>query len=145
VVSTGGGGGVAALSVPMYCAGTGEQGLTGVCPGSTQPQATNNGNAHPHAHHAGHPSPANREKDVLAYVNDTEYGLAAYVFDSDLERALKMAERLEVGMVGVNRGTVSDPSVPFGGVKQSGLGREGAQVGIREFQETQYLSVAWSS
>jgi succinate-semialdehyde dehydrogenase/glutarate-semialdehyde dehydrogenase len=62
------------------------------------------------------------EDDLLAQINDTEYGLAAYVFSGDTGRALRFAERIEAGMVGVNRGVVSDPSAPFGGVKQSGLG-----------------------
>ncbi|GAB2971023.1 NAD-dependent succinate-semialdehyde dehydrogenase [Nocardioides montaniterrae] len=84
------------------------------------------------------------EADLLAQVNGTELGLAAYVFSADLRWALKLAERIEAGMVGVNRGVVSDPSAPFGGVKQSGLGREGARDGVREFVETQYFSVDWS-
>jgi len=84
------------------------------------------------------------EDDLLRLINDSEYGLAAYVFAGDLGRALRLAERIEAGMVGVNRGLVSDPSAPFGGFKQSGLGREGAREGLREFQETQYLSVDWS-
>jgi succinate-semialdehyde dehydrogenase/glutarate-semialdehyde dehydrogenase len=83
------------------------------------------------------------EEDLLRQVNDTEFGLAAYVFAGDLGRALRIGERVEAGMVGVNRGLVSDPSAPFGGMKQSGLGREGAREGLREFQETQYLSVDW--
>jgi succinate-semialdehyde dehydrogenase/glutarate-semialdehyde dehydrogenase len=83
------------------------------------------------------------EAELLRLVNDTEYGLAAYVFAGDLGRAIRLGERIEAGMVGINRGLVSDPSAPFGGVKQSGLGREGARQGIREFQETQYLSVDW--
>lgn len=83
------------------------------------------------------------EEELLKQVNDTEYGLAAYVFAGDFGRALRLAERIEAGMVGVNRGLVSDPSAPFGGVKQSGLGREGARDGLREFQETQYLSCDW--
>ncbi len=83
------------------------------------------------------------EADLLSWVNGTEYGLAAYVYAGDLQRALRLGEAFEAGMVGVNRGVVSDPSTPFGGVKQSGLGREGAREGIREFQETQFLSVAW--
>lgn len=83
------------------------------------------------------------EEELLRLVNDTEYGLAAYVFAGELGHALRLAERIDAGMVGVNRGLVSDPSAPFGGVKQSGLGREGARDGLREFQETQYLSVAW--
>ncbi|MGN6781377.1 MAG: NAD-dependent succinate-semialdehyde dehydrogenase [Marmoricola sp.] len=83
------------------------------------------------------------DAELLDLVNGTEYGLAAYVYAGDLGRALRLAERIEAGMVGVNRGLVSDPAAPFGGVKQSGLGREGAREGIRAFQETQYLSVAW--
>ncbi|MXG90919.1 NAD-dependent succinate-semialdehyde dehydrogenase [Nocardioides flavescens] len=83
------------------------------------------------------------EDELVRLVNDTEFGLAAYVFAGDLGRALRLGERIEAGMVGINRGLVSDPSAPFGGVKQSGLGREGARDGIREFQETQYLSVDW--
>ena len=83
------------------------------------------------------------EDELLRQVNDTELGLAAYVFAGDLGRALRIGERIEAGMVGINRGVVSDPSAPFGGVKQSGLGREGAREGLRAFQETQYLSVDW--
>lgn len=83
------------------------------------------------------------EEELLRLVNDTEYGLAAYVFARDLGRAIRLGEQIEAGMVGINRGLVSDPSAPFGGVKQSGLGREGARDGLREFQETQYLSVDW--
>ena len=83
------------------------------------------------------------DEELLALVNDTEHGLAAYVFAGDLGRALRLGEAIDAGMVGVNRGLVSDPSAPFGGVKQSGLGREGARDGLREFQETQYLSVDW--
>ena len=84
------------------------------------------------------------EDALLEMVNGSELGLAAYVFSRDLGRALRLAERVDAGMVGVNRGLVSDPSAPFGGVKQSGLGREGARVGLAEYQETQYLSVDWS-
>lgn len=83
------------------------------------------------------------EDDLIRQVNDTEYGLAAYVFAGDIGRGVRIAERIDAGMVGVNRGLVSDPSAPFGGVKQSGLGREGAREGLREFQEAQYLSVDW--
>ena len=83
------------------------------------------------------------EDELLRWANDSEYGLAAYVYSGDLRRALRFGERLEAGMVGVNRGLVSDPAAPFGGVKQSGLGREGAREGLRAFQETQYLSVDW--
>ena len=84
------------------------------------------------------------EEELLGYVNDTEYGLSSYVYSGDLKRALKFAERIDAGMVGINRGLVSDPAAPFGGVKQSGIGREGSREGVREFQETQYFSVDWS-
>ncbi|GAA0239793.1 NAD-dependent succinate-semialdehyde dehydrogenase [Cryptosporangium japonicum] len=83
------------------------------------------------------------EDDLLRRVNATEAGLAAYVYAGDLGHALRLAERIDAGMVGVNRGLVSDPAAPFGGTKQSGLGREGARAGIEEFRETQYFSVAW--
>ncbi|BAL87617.1 putative succinate-semialdehyde dehydrogenase [Actinoplanes missouriensis 431] len=83
------------------------------------------------------------EAALLDEINATEYGLAAYVFSGDLRRAIRIGEAIDAGMVGINRGLVSDPSAPFGGVKQSGLGREGARDGLREFQETQYLSVEW--
>ena len=73
--------------------------------------------------------------------NDTPWGLVGYVFTEDLDRALRVSERLEVGMVGLNTGLVSNPAAPFGGVKQSGLGREGGQVGIDEFLEYQYIAV----
>jgi len=85
----------------------------------------------------------NDDEELLAQVNNSEYGLAAYLFSRDLRRAIGLAERFDAGMVGVNRGLVSDPAAPFGGVKQSGLGREGAREGLREFQETQYMSVDW--
>lgn len=84
------------------------------------------------------------EDTMLRQVNDTEFGLAAYVYAGRLQDALRIAERIDAGMVGINRGVVSDPSAPFGGVKQSGLGREGAREGIREYQETQYFSVELS-
>ncbi|NYJ02188.1 succinate-semialdehyde dehydrogenase/glutarate-semialdehyde dehydrogenase [Nocardioides thalensis] len=84
------------------------------------------------------------EEEMLAQVNGTEFGLASYVYAGRLQDALKIAERIEAGMVGINRGIVSDPAAPFGGFKQSGLGREGAREGLREFQETQYFSVDWS-
>jgi succinate-semialdehyde dehydrogenase/glutarate-semialdehyde dehydrogenase len=86
----------------------------------------------------------NDEAELLRQVNDTEFGLAAYVYSRDLKWALQLAERTQAGMVGVNRGVVSDPSAPFGGVKQSGIGREGAREGLREFCETQHFSVDWS-
>lgn len=84
------------------------------------------------------------EAELLASVNDTEFGLAAYVYAGRLQDALRLGERIDAGMVGINRGIVSDPSAPFGGVKQSGIGREGAHEGIREYQETRYYSVDWS-
>jgi succinate-semialdehyde dehydrogenase/glutarate-semialdehyde dehydrogenase len=84
------------------------------------------------------------EDDLVARANDTEFGLAAYVYAGSLKTALQLAERIEAGMIGINRGVVSDPAAPFGGVKQSGLGREGAHEGIQEFCEIQYFSVDWS-
>jgi succinate-semialdehyde dehydrogenase/glutarate-semialdehyde dehydrogenase len=84
------------------------------------------------------------EAELLHQVNDTEFGLASYVYSGDLKWALKFAEKIEAGMVGINRGIVSDPAAPFGGYKQSGLGREGAREGMRAFTETQYFSVDWS-
>jgi succinate-semialdehyde dehydrogenase / glutarate-semialdehyde dehydrogenase len=83
------------------------------------------------------------EEQLVARANATEYGLVAYVYTRDLARGLALSERLEAGMVGLNRGVVSDPAAPFGGVKQSGLGREGAHEGMMEFLETQYISVSW--
>ncbi len=80
---------------------------------------------------------------MIAQANDTEMGLAAYVYTRDIGRGLAVSERLESGMVGLNRGAVSDPAAPFGGMKQSGLGREGASEGIYEFTETQYIAVDW--
>ena len=82
------------------------------------------------------------EDEVVAAANATEYGLVAYVFTNDLRRALRVAERLESGMVGLNQGVVSNPAAPFGGVKESGLGREGGSVGIDEFLETKYVGIA---
>jgi succinate-semialdehyde dehydrogenase/glutarate-semialdehyde dehydrogenase len=84
------------------------------------------------------------DDELLELVNSSEFGLAAYVFAGRLQRALRIAEGTEAGMVGINRGLVSDPSAPFGGMKQSGLGREGAREGLEEFTETQYFSVDWS-
>jgi succinate-semialdehyde dehydrogenase/glutarate-semialdehyde dehydrogenase len=83
------------------------------------------------------------DDEVVALANDTEMGLAAYVYAGELQRGIGLSERIEAGMVGLNRGLVSDPAAPFGGMKQSGIGREGARVGLEEFQETQYLSIAW--
>jgi len=83
------------------------------------------------------------EEAMIAAANNTEFGLAAYVYSGRMQDALRIAEKIEAGMVGINRGIVSDPAAPFGGVKQSGIGREGANEGIREFQETRMFSVDW--
>jgi succinate-semialdehyde dehydrogenase / glutarate-semialdehyde dehydrogenase len=83
------------------------------------------------------------EQDAVSLANDTEYGLVAYVYTTDLRRGLRVSEALESGMVGLNRPIVSDPAAPFGGVKQSGLGREGGHDGLLEFLETKYVAVAW--
>jgi succinate-semialdehyde dehydrogenase/glutarate-semialdehyde dehydrogenase len=83
------------------------------------------------------------EADVIQRANATEYGLVAYVFTENMKRGMRICEQLEYGMVGLNRGLVSDPAAPFGGVKQSGLGREGGHDGMLEFMETQYISASW--
>ncbi|MBO0347424.1 NAD-dependent succinate-semialdehyde dehydrogenase [Roseibium sp. CAU 1637] len=83
------------------------------------------------------------EEDVIRRANDTEYGLVAYVFTENMRRGLSVCERLDYGMVGFNRGLVSDPAAPFGGTKQSGLGREGGHEGMLEFMEAQYISASW--
>jgi succinate-semialdehyde dehydrogenase/glutarate-semialdehyde dehydrogenase len=80
------------------------------------------------------------EDDAVAIANDTEHGLVAYVYTRDLRRGLAIGEAIETGMVGINRGTVSDPAAPFGGVKQSGLGREGGHHGMHEFLEPKYFA-----
>lgn len=82
-------------------------------------------------------------EDVIRRANNTEYGLVAYVFTENMKHGLQVCERLDYGMVGLNRGLVSDPAAPFGGTKQSGLGREGGHEGMLEFMETQYISAAW--
>ncbi|HLH14871.1 MAG TPA: NAD-dependent succinate-semialdehyde dehydrogenase [Solirubrobacteraceae bacterium] len=82
------------------------------------------------------------EDDALAAANRTEYGLVAYVYTRDLNRALRVSERIETGMVGLNQGVVSNPAAPFGGVKQSGFGREGGFEGIGEYLETKYVAIA---
>jgi succinate-semialdehyde dehydrogenase/glutarate-semialdehyde dehydrogenase len=87
--------------------------------------------------------PFETEDEVIAAANDSEYGLAAYVFTEDLRRGLRVAERIESGMVALNRGLVSDPAAPFGGVKQSGLGREGAHQGLLDFTESKYIALDW--
>ena len=83
------------------------------------------------------------EEDAVKLANDTEYGLVAYVYTRDLARGLRVSEALESGMVGLNRPLVSDPAAPFGGVKQSGLGREGGHDGLLEFMESKYIAVTW--
>jgi succinate-semialdehyde dehydrogenase/glutarate-semialdehyde dehydrogenase len=83
------------------------------------------------------------EDDAVRLANATEYGLVSYVYTRDLARGLRVAEALEAGMVALNRGIVSDPAAPFGGVKQSGLGREGGPEGILEYTETKYVAVQW--
>ncbi|MGB7424151.1 MAG: NAD-dependent succinate-semialdehyde dehydrogenase [Ornithinimicrobium sp.] len=82
------------------------------------------------------------EAEAVAMANDTEYGLVAYVFTNDLRRALRVAEGIDAGMVGLNQGVVSNPYAPFGGVKESGLGREGGSLGIEEYLETKYIGIA---
>ena len=81
------------------------------------------------------------EDEALTAANDTDYGLVSYLFTRDLDRAVRVSERLETGMVGLNQGVVSNPAAPFGGVKHSGLGREGGRVGIDEFLETKYVAL----
>jgi succinate-semialdehyde dehydrogenase/glutarate-semialdehyde dehydrogenase len=81
------------------------------------------------------------EEEAIAAANDTEYGLVAYVFTRDIKRALRVCEGLETGMVGLNQGMVSNVGAPFGGVKESGIGREGGHWGIEEFLETKYVAV----
>ena len=83
------------------------------------------------------------EDEVVRRANDTEYGLIAYLYTRDASRGLRVSERLDFGMIGLNRGLVSDPAAPFGGMKQSGIGREGAHEGLMEFLETQYVSLNW--
>jgi succinate-semialdehyde dehydrogenase/glutarate-semialdehyde dehydrogenase len=83
------------------------------------------------------------EDEAVAMANNTEYGLAAYLFTSDLKRGLAVSGRIEAGMIALNRGLVSDPAAPFGGVKQSGLGREGGIHGIAEFMEPKYVAVSF--
>lgn len=81
------------------------------------------------------------DEEAVTLANSTDYGLISYVYSEDLKRALRMAEAIESGMVAINRGVISDPAAPFGGVKQSGLGREGGFDGIHEFLETKYIGV----
>jgi succinate-semialdehyde dehydrogenase/glutarate-semialdehyde dehydrogenase len=81
--------------------------------------------------------------EVIAKANNTPYGLISYIFTRDLAKGLGVAESIDSGMIGLNRGVVSDPAAPFGGVKQSGVGREGAHEGMLEFLEKKYVAVAW--
>jgi succinate-semialdehyde dehydrogenase/glutarate-semialdehyde dehydrogenase len=81
------------------------------------------------------------EAEALELANGTEYGLVAYAYTRDVGRALRLTDELEAGMIGINRGLVSDASAPFGGIKQSGLGREGGEAGIEEYQETVYAAI----
>jgi succinate-semialdehyde dehydrogenase / glutarate-semialdehyde dehydrogenase len=81
------------------------------------------------------------EQQAIDAANDTEYGLVAYVYTRDIKRALRVCEGLQTGMVGLNQGLVSNPAAPFGGVKQSGFGREGGYEGIEEYLETKYVAV----
>ena len=83
------------------------------------------------------------EDDAIAMANDTEYGLVSYVYTQDLARGLRVSERLDAGMVGLNRGLVSDPAAPFGGTKQSGIGREGGHEGMLDYMESKYVAVSW--
>jgi succinate-semialdehyde dehydrogenase / glutarate-semialdehyde dehydrogenase len=83
------------------------------------------------------------EREAVALANDTEYGLVAYVYTQDLARGLRVSEAIEAGMIGLNRGLVSDPAAPFGGVKQSGVGREGGHEGMLDYLESKYIAVTW--
>jgi succinate-semialdehyde dehydrogenase / glutarate-semialdehyde dehydrogenase len=83
------------------------------------------------------------EDEVIGLANATEFGLVSYLYSGDLRRSLRVADALEAGMVGINRGIVSDPAAPFGGVKQSGIGREGGHDGLLEFSEKKYIAVEW--
>jgi succinate-semialdehyde dehydrogenase / glutarate-semialdehyde dehydrogenase len=83
------------------------------------------------------------EAAAVRLANDTEYGLVSYVCTGDLAKGLRVAEAMDSGMVGLNRGVVSDPAAPFGGTKQSGIGREGGHDGMLEFTESAYIAVEW--
>jgi succinate-semialdehyde dehydrogenase / glutarate-semialdehyde dehydrogenase len=83
------------------------------------------------------------EDEAVALANDTEYGLVGYVYTGDLARGLRVSERIESGMIGLNRGLVSDPAAPFGGAKQSGIGREGGHEGVLDYTEPLYVAVNW--
>jgi succinate-semialdehyde dehydrogenase/glutarate-semialdehyde dehydrogenase len=81
--------------------------------------------------------------EAIALANDTEYGLVSYLYTADLAQGLRVSEALDSGMVGLNRGVVSDPAAPFGGTKQSGVGREGGHEGMLEYLESKYIAVQW--
>jgi succinate-semialdehyde dehydrogenase/glutarate-semialdehyde dehydrogenase len=85
--------------------------------------------------------PFDTEEEAVSLANDTPWGLAAYLFTQDVDRAFRVGEALEVGMIGLNTGIVSNPAAPFGGIKASGLGREGGRVGIEEFLEYKYMAI----
>lgn len=87
--------------------------------------------------------PFSDDDEVIHAANDTEYGLVSYLYTGNLKRGMAVSERLEAGMIGLNRGLVSDPAAPFGGSKQSGLGREGSHEGMMEYMETKYIAVEW--
>jgi succinate-semialdehyde dehydrogenase/glutarate-semialdehyde dehydrogenase len=82
------------------------------------------------------------ENAAIAAANATEFGLVAYIFTRDLDRALRVSDRLDTGMVGINQGVVSNAAAPFGGIKQSGLGREGGAEGLHEYLTTKYVAIA---
>ncbi|MEM9678618.1 MAG: aldehyde dehydrogenase family protein, partial [Pseudomonadota bacterium] len=81
------------------------------------------------------------EDEAIAYANDTIFGLACYFYSQDLGQTFRVMEKLEYGLVGVNEGVITTPEVPFGGVKQSGIGTEGGQHGIDEYLDTKYVCV----
>jgi len=82
------------------------------------------------------------DQQAIDAANRTEFGLVAFIYTTDLERAFRVSEALETGMIGLNQGVVSNPAAPFGGVKQSGFGREGGFEGIDEFLETKYVALS---
>src|SRR6185437_9250776 len=82
------------------------------------------------------------EREAIRLANNTDFGLVAYAFTRDLNRGLRLAEEIEAGMLGLNAGVVSNPAAPFGGVKLSGIGREGGAEGIEEYLETKYVGIA---
>jgi succinate-semialdehyde dehydrogenase/glutarate-semialdehyde dehydrogenase len=83
------------------------------------------------------------EDEAVRLANDTEYGLVSYVHTGDLARGMRISQRLDSGMIGLNRGLVSDPAAPFGGTKQSGIGREGGHDGMLDYLESKYVAVQW--